>query len=212
MTGQEAAPHPDNSAAPALFKRAAAYLAAGDPAAATLLPSLEHFPDYAPGWLLIGDVLRRAGRRDAAAMALGRALHGRPASAALLHRIGQGFVELHDSAIAITTFRRALTLDPELAAAWYSLGLALENVRQYDEAAESYRAALRLQPDFHESAFNLGIVLQEAGQMDAAMDAYAEALRMKPSSFGRIAQALVSGRAGVLWLRPADLRLALARH
>ena len=60
MTGQEAAPHPDNSAAPALFKRAAAHLAAGDPAAATLLPSLEHFPDYAPGWLLIGDVLRRA--------------------------------------------------------------------------------------------------------------------------------------------------------
>jgi tetratricopeptide (TPR) repeat protein len=86
----------------------------------------------------------------------------------------------------------------------------LENLKNYTEAAEAYRHALHLQPDFHEAAFNLGIVLQEAGQMDAAMDAYADALRTKPSSFGRIAQALVSGRTGALWLRPAALRLALS--
>ncbi len=107
-------------------------------------------------------------------------------------------------------FRKAVTLDPDRATAWYSLGLSLEDRRVYAEAAEAYRTALRLHPDFHEAAFNLGIVLQEAGQMDAAMDAYADALRTKPASFGRIAQALVSGRTGALWLRPADLRLALA--
>jgi tetratricopeptide (TPR) repeat protein len=210
MTPKQMPAQPDDHAVSALFKQAAEHLAAGDPAAARLLPALERFPDYAPGWLLIGDVLRRAGRRDAAAMALGRALQGRPASAALTHRIGQGFVELRDGAQAITAFRRALALDPDLAAVWYSLGLALEDGRDYAEAAEAYRAALRLKPDFHEAAFNLGTVLQEAGRMDAAMDAYAAALRMKPTSFGRIAQALVSGRAGVLWLRPAELRLALA--
>ena len=212
MTENEVPLHPDQSAAPALFKQAAQYLSAGDPAAATLLPSLERFADYAPGWLLIGDVLRRAGRRDAAAMALGRALQGRPAAAALTHRIGQGFVELQDSAMAVTAFRKALSLDPDLTAGWYSLGLTLEDLRDYAEAAEAYRNALRLRPDFHEAAFNLGIVLQEAGRIDAAMDAYAEALRLKPASFGRIAQALVSGRTGALWLRPADLRLTLTRR
>ncbi len=203
--------HPsDETAAAALFKQAAQFLATGDPAARTLLPALERFPTYAPGWLLIGDVLRQAGRPDAAAAALRRACQGRTASAALTHRIGQGFVALGDSAGAITAFRKAVVLDPEFAAAWYSLGLSLEDIRNYADAAEAYRAALRLRPDFHQAAFNLGIVLQEAGQMDAAMDAYAEALRTQPSSFGRIAQALVSGRTGALWLRPADLRLALA--
>jgi hypothetical protein len=43
------------------------------------------------------------------------------------------------------------------------------------------------------------------------MGAYAEALRLRPTSFGRIAQALVSSRTGALWLRPADLRVALTR-
>jgi tetratricopeptide (TPR) repeat protein len=210
MTDKQAPSPLDGVGAPALFRQAAEYLAAGNPAAATLLPSLERFQDYAPGWLLIGDVLRRAGQRDAAVTALRRALQGRHSSAALTHRIGQGFVELGDSSGAIMAFRKAVTLDPDRATAWYSLGLSLEDRRVYAEAAEAYRTALRLHPDFHEAAFNLGIVLQEAGQMDAAMDAYADALRTKPASFGRIAQALVSGRTGALWLRPADLRLALA--
>jgi tetratricopeptide (TPR) repeat protein len=203
-------PRSDENAVSTLFKQAAQYLADGDPAAAPLLPALERFPHYAPGWLLIGDVLRRAGRRDAALMALGRALNGQPVSAGLTHRIGQGFIELRDSARAIIAFRKALALDPDFAGAWYSLGLAQQDLRDYGEAVEAYRTALRLRPDFHEAAFNLGIAQQEAGQLDAAMGAYADALRIKPDSFGRIAQALVSGRTGALWLRPADLRTALA--
>jgi tetratricopeptide (TPR) repeat protein len=212
MTRTKAQPEPDESTVPALFKQAAEYLTAGNPAAAALLPGLERFPDYALGWLLIGDALARAGHHNAAAIALGRALQGQSASAALAHRVGQGFVALRDSGRAIAAFRKALALDPDLASAWYSLGVALEDVRDYPEAAEAYRAALRLRPGFHEAAFNLGIALQGAGRIDEAMDAYAEALRIKPASFGRIAQALVSGRTGALWLRPADLRLALARH
>ena len=207
---QNKAPLPPAESAAALFKQAAQYLTAGDPAAASLLPILEHFADYAPGWLVIGHALCRAGRHEAAAVALRRALQGRPTSAALTHRIGQGFVELGDSEGAVTAFRRALALDPDVAAVWYSLGLALEDLRDHAAAADAYGTALRLQPDFHQAAFNLGIVLQEDGRMEEAMDAYAEALRMKPASFGRIAQALVSSRTGVLWLRPADLRLALA--
>jgi tetratricopeptide (TPR) repeat protein len=212
MTRDQTQPAPDDQAVSALFQQAARHLAAGDAAAARLLPALERFPDYAPGWLMIGEVLQRAGRRDAAAMALRRALQGQLASAALTHRIGQGFVALRDSAQAMAAFRRALALDPELAVAWYSFGLALEDARDYAEAAAAYGAALRLKPDFHEAAFNLGTVLQEAGRMEAAMDAYAAALRLKPASFGRIAQALVSGRSGALWLRPAELRLALSRR
>ena len=185
---------------------------AGDQTAGSLLPALERFPDYAPGWLLIGDVLLRAGRRDAAAMALGRALHGQPASAGLIHRIGQCFVELRDTATATAAFRKSLSCDPNFVGAYYSLGLLLQDLGDHAAAAAAYGAALRLQPDFHEAAFNLGFAYQEAGRMDDAMDAYSDALRLKPESFGRIAQALVSGRTGTLWLRPADLRVALTRH
>jgi tetratricopeptide (TPR) repeat protein len=195
-----------------LFRTAANYLAAGDPAAARFLPELERFPRFAPGWLMIGEVLLQAGRRDAAAMALHRAGQGEPRTAALTHRLGQGLVKLGDTTAAIAAFQTALSLDPGLAAAWYSLGLVLQDVRRYAEAAEAYHAALRLQPDFHEAAFNLGVALLEAGGMEAALDALATAWRMKPASFGRIAQALVSHGTGALWLRPADLRLALAER
>ncbi len=147
MTDPKAPSPLDGVGAPALFRQAAEYMAAGNPAAATLLPSLERFPDYAPGWLLIGDVLRLAGKRDAAATALRLAFQRRHSSAVLTHRIGQGFVELGDRSGAIMAFRKAVALDPHLAAAWYSLGLSLEDLRDYAEAAVAYRAALRLQPN-----------------------------------------------------------------
>ena len=62
----------------------------------------------------------------------------------------------------------------------------------------------------HEAALNLGVALQELGELEPALDAYALAYRLRPDSFGRIAQSLVSGRVGALWLDPARLRQRLA--
>jgi tetratricopeptide (TPR) repeat protein len=197
---------------PQLFREAVRLLAAGDPAVAGLLPALERFPDYGPGWLAIADVMRRAKQRDAALLALRRAAQAKNAPPAVIHHAGQGLAQLGQGEAAIAAFRRALSLDPGFAAAWYSLGLVLQDARKLAEAAEAYRAAHRLQPNFYEAAFNSGVALQEDGRLEEALDAYAEALQIKPESFGRIAQALISSPTGSLWLRPADLRLALANR
>lgn len=195
-----------------LFREAVRRLSAGDPTAAQLLPELERFADYAPGWLALGDVFRRAKQIGAAVLAFRRAAQAAQATPPLLHQAGQALAQLGQEAAAMAAFRRALALDPGLAPAWYSLGLVLQNARQFAEAAAAFRQALTLKPGFHEAAFNLGVALQEDGRLEAALDAYAVAWRLKPESFGRIAQALISSPAGTLWLRPADLRLLLAER
>jgi tetratricopeptide (TPR) repeat protein len=200
----------DVDTAEPLFRRTVQALAAGDPAAAALLPDLERFPDYGPGWLAVGDVLLRAERREAALIALRRAVRAAPQSRDAAHRLGQCLIVLGQRDAAIATFRHALTCDPRAAETWYSLGLALQDGQHHAEASDAYRAAVRARPSFHEAALNLGIALQEQGRMEEALDAYATAFRSRPESFGRIAQALVSGRAGALWLRPEALRDILA--
>lgn len=191
-----------------LFQRAIQLLQAGDPAVASVLPQLERFPDFGAGWLALGEFLQGAGKHDAAAVALGRAARAQPANAPAAHRLGQCLIELGRRNAAIAAFAHAVQIDPAFAEAWYSLGLAQGDGGQHARAAEAYRAALHARPEFHEAALNLGIALQETGDLDAATDAYATALRLRPDSFGRIAQALTSGRTGILWL---DLQ-ALRRH
>ena len=84
----------------------------------------------------------------------------------------------------------------------------LQVKRLFDEAAVVFQQVVDKAPDWRPGKINLGIALQETGDLDAATDAYATALRLRPDSFGRIAQALTSGRTGILWL---DLQ-ALRRH
>ena len=186
-----------------LFAQAIALLRSGDPGAARLLPELERFADYGAGWLALGVFLQQAGKHDAALVALARAA---PRDAALAHRIGQCLNSLGRRAAAIESFRRAVAIDAGFAEGWYSLGLACQDDGDHQACVAAYRAALRARPDFHEAAFNLGVALQEAGRLQEATPAYGTALRLRPQSLARIAQALSSGRAGTLWLDPAQMR------
>ena len=189
-----------------LFQRVIRLLRAGDARAAPLLAELENFPDHAVGWLALGEFLHDAGHHDAACTALGRAARGQSPSWAAAHRLGQCLIERGQRRAALAAFNRAVAIDASRPEAWYSLALARQDDADHDGAVQAYRASLRLRPAFHEAALNLGIALQEQGRLEEALDAYAEALRLRPQSFGRIAQALVSGRVGVLWLDPEALR------
>lgn len=193
-----------------LFRAAILALKAGDPAAARLLPALEHYPDYPAGWLALAQLLLERGQGQAAAILLQRAAKAPSATPPMLHQAGQALIGLGAQAPGIAAFRRAVSADPALAPAWYSLGLALQDAHEPAEAAEAFERALKLRPDFHEAAFNAGVAWQEAARMEPALDAYAAAYRLRPESFGRIAQALISAPHGMLFLRPSDLRAALA--
>jgi tetratricopeptide (TPR) repeat protein len=192
-----------------LFQRAIRLLQSGDPAVASVLPQLERFAEFGAGWLALGEFLHDAGKHDAASVALGRAARAQPASKLAAHRLGQCLIEMGRRDAAIAAFAQAVSIDPAFPEAWYSLGLAHGDDGDHARAAQAYRTALRLRPGFPEAALNLGIALQDAGDVDGAMDAYAMALHLNAGSFGRIAQALTSGRTGVLWLDTQALRRAL---
>lgn len=129
-----------------------------------------------------------------------------PGDAHLPHRRGAALRQAGDHGGARTAFARATALAPTSAQAWHSLGVACQDLNDHAAAAPAFRAALANRPDFHEAAFNLGVALQQCGRLDSALDAYAVVLRLCPGLFGRIAQALISGSSGQLWLSPAALR------
>ncbi len=186
-----------------------------DAAANDLLPLLEDFPGFAPGWEDIGQALL-AGHEDAARIAFGRAAEGyaameaRRPGAAIVCRLGMVLRRLGRLQAARDALCRATARDPAAAHAWFALGLVCQDSGDDPGAAEAFRAALSAQPDLHEAAFNLGVACQGCGAPGEAMDAYARAWRLRPDTFGRIAQALSSGAAGRIWLHPSALRRELA--
>ena len=179
-----------------------------DPEAARIGAQLERYADYAPGWCELGGALLRAGQIEAALMVFTRATAADTELAAA--HLGRGLCLRQTSDIAAAAaFERAVCLDGTLAEGWFALGGLRQDRGDLDLAVEAYRAALRASPTLHEAAFNLGVALLDCGEIEPALDAFARALRTRPGAFGRIAQALVSGPSGCLWLHPEGLRLAL---
>lgn len=192
-----------------LFGEACRLLRAGDARVTALLAPLDAYPSFTPGWLLMGAVLRDRAQPAAALIACNRVLEVEPNRdayyiAAQCHRA------LGCDEAALSNLKRTVTLDERFAEGWYSLGVLLQDRHQSGAAALAYRQALNAEPNHHEAAMNLGVALQELGELEPALDAYGVAYRLRPESFGRIAQSLVSGRVGTLWLAPDQLRKCLS--
>ena len=186
-----------------------------DAEANVLLPSLERFPGYAPGWERLGHTLL-AMRPDAARIAFARAAQGYAATEAATadanaaYRLGNMLRQLGDLENARGAMQRATLRDPALAEAWFALGLLQQDLGDTQAAIQAFAAAFAARPSYHEAAFNLGVAHQEVGAMEPALTAYAQAWRLRPDSLGRIAQALVSSQVGRLWLHPSALQRELA--
>lgn len=191
-----------------LFALCALLLGQGDPSANALLPKLERFRAYAPGWLHLGEALLAARQVEGAAIAFGRALAADPRNAAGLFGQGRCLRIQGRSREAAGAFERATALQPRFAQAWFALGLVRDDLGD-PAAAAAYRAAVDADPTLHEAALNLGIACQETGELDQALDAYGRALRTRPEALGRIAHALSSSPTGCLFLDPAGLRRTL---
>ncbi|WP_428377135.1 tetratricopeptide repeat protein [Lichenicoccus sp.] len=197
-------------AAGRLFGNACRLLRVADPAAAALLPQLEAFPSYVPGWLVLAALLRDRAQPAAALVACTRVLDVEPDHRDALYIAAHCQRALGRDEAALASLERAVAIDRMFAEGWYSLALLRQDRQQPGAAADAYRQVLQASPTHHEAALNLGVALQELGELEPALDAYALAYRLRAESFGRIAQSLVSGRVGALWLDPARLRQRLA--
>ena len=112
---------------------------------------------------------------------------------------------------AVTSIRRALTLNWSAANYHSNLGLALEAMGKLDEAVASHRQALHLQPEFAEAHGNLGNVLIRQGKRDEALSHYQHSLRLKPD-FAQIHCALGLLLAGQGSWSEAHTHYRLALH
>lgn len=89
-------------------------------------------------------------------------------------------VDRHDE--AITTLKRALTLDERNEHLHFRLGEVYAQVKQYDAAAQEFGEAVRLNPLVPAAYVELGRLHLLRGELAKAMDAWEGALRLDPSN------------------------------
>lgn len=80
---------------------------------------------------------------------------------------------------AITTYRRALTIQPH-SGLWFNLGNTLQDQGEVEEAEDAFRQAIDLQPDLAVAHFNLGRLLQKQDRFEAAVTCYQSAIAHDP--------------------------------
>ena len=82
---------------------------------------------------------------------------------------------------AVSSYRKALSIDPDYVAAHYNLGNALKDQGKLDEALASYQKAISLRPDLAQAHNNAGLVLQALGRSREAVDSYRKAISLTPN-------------------------------
>ena len=182
-----------------VFLLCAMLLKGGDPEANQLLGHcLAQFPDFAPGWNDLGNVLLERGKTEAALVCFAQ---GQPSFASVLRR-GLVLRDLGRRAEAEAAFEDAVALDATSVRAWFLLGTCRQDGGDFAGAASAYRAVLARDGSVAEAAVNLGMVLQESGDLTGAKAAYGQAIATRADTFGRVAQALTTAPTGGIMARP----------
>lgn len=153
----------------------------GKPEATALLKRLlEHYPDDADGWAMLGDALREARQPEAALIAFTRATSTRP-SAVLHLRRGSILQSLGRLDEALAAFAAAQDLAPDSVQAILKTALCQKLAGELEDACRSLGRAVRLDPSIAEAWFELGLIQQDRQDLRRAIDAYEGALRARPA-------------------------------
>jgi len=161
-----------------LFRLCCLLLARQDPAANALLPHLERFSGYAPGWQALGQALlpkQPSGplvaytRAQAASPSLAAGL-GRAAALSLLDRH-------REAADAYAACERLAPRDARLP---HRRGLALRKVGDLQTARTAFAHATVLDPASGLAWHSLGVICQDLGDHAAAAPAFRAALAANP--------------------------------
>jgi tetratricopeptide (TPR) repeat protein len=152
----------------------------GDPHASAAIDGLlQRFPDYAQGWLEIGEVLDRAGQSVAAAIAFARAAQSSNDPSYAL-RLGASLQKLGRPVEAIAAYRRALAIDSNSSELRLALGLCLRLTGDLAAAqAELETAAVGDRSDGR-AWFALGLVCEDLRDTMGAIRAYRRSVQLRP--------------------------------
>jgi len=140
-------------------------------------------PGHLDAMKLLGVILHRSGRQQAAMEHIMRALKINPDFAAGHYNLGIMLREAGKLEEAAASFREAIRLQPDSAPAHVNLAealIALPDQARRAEAVSICQQALRLKPDYAGAHYNLGLALYKLGRLEEAVSSYRETLRLKP--------------------------------
>ena len=107
---------------------------------------------------------------DAAALAYGSALAGRPDLADAHNNLGRLHHDRGRLADAEACYRRAVRVDADVALYWFNLGVALEDAHRSAEAIVAYERSIALDARMADAHFNLARQLEQAGRRGPMID------------------------------------------
>ncbi len=168
---------------------------------------VEGSPTNADALFAFGNALWWSGEREAAVVALTRAVELRPDHAEARNNLGNALVELGRPEESVPHYRAALALKPLHPPTLYNLGSALLAAGKPAEAEEQFRAALAGLPAHAGALNNLGNALRALGRLDDAAECYRRAVALRPDAAGS------HNNLGSVLLalhRPAEAALVLA--
>lgn len=134
------------------------------------------------GSFVIGGLLLKAGRWDAAARVLRRATDLDPEHARSQHALAIALLKTGRWEDAAAAFRCTLHLDPDASEPRANLTAALLHLARWDEAAVVCRDAIGRDPDRAALHEHLGIALAKSGQWSPAVDALRRARALQPAA------------------------------
>ena len=163
-----------------LFALCQRLLERGDPTVSSLLPRLEGFPAFAPGWCDLGATLLESGKAQAAGFAFDRALASAPTLMPALLGRSAAHLAQGRTAEAVQSAETAERIAPRSSAACFRLGVALRAAGSRPAAEAAFARAVTLDAAHAEAWFNLGGLRGDRGDHAGAVAAYRASLASRP--------------------------------
>jgi predicted O-linked N-acetylglucosamine transferase (SPINDLY family) len=138
------------------------------------------FPEYAPGWNLLGIAFFEKRNFAASEKCLLQAVALSPDYKHAYSNLGVLFFHQEKLPQALQYFSKASSLDPENAGLHNSMGAVLFNMGKLKEAEHAAVRAIKCDPNFSEAYNNLANALYDQGKYAAALEGFIYTLKLKP--------------------------------
>jgi len=146
-----------------------------------LQESLKVAPDFADGWIALGEVMKAHQEWDMAASAYLKAVEVKPDAAEAWAGLGWVLTEQGDHENGISAYQQSIQLNRSQTPVKYNLALELINSRKVlNETLELLQEVVSEQPSDHNAWNTLGFALHMSRRQDEAAEAYCRAIEIAP--------------------------------
>jgi serine/threonine protein kinase/Tfp pilus assembly protein PilF len=117
-----------------------------------------------------------------------KALDVKPASVAVLSKLGFIYLRDNNYAQAIGTYQKVAELEPQQPNAFFNLGYIYAVTEDYARAREMYARVVQLEPAFlDEALFNLAMVQEQLGERRQCLKSLKQAVKINPDNASALA-------------------------